>query len=61
LPSTSGEVEIVFIEVKMGQSGLPPRERAVKKAVEAKGFFGAYSNRDVEVSRRGFNPCSPAV
>jgi predicted Holliday junction resolvase-like endonuclease len=43
--NASEGVEIVFIEVKTGQSALSPREKAVKKVVEAK-----------KVSWRVFNP-----
>lgn len=49
--NASEEVEIVFIEVKTGQSALSPRERAVKKAVEAKRVSWRVINPDVEVGR----------
>jgi predicted Holliday junction resolvase-like endonuclease len=45
------EVEIVFIEVKTGQATLSARERAVKKAVEAKRVSWRVFNPDVEVGR----------
>ena len=48
--NASEEVEIVFIEVKTGQSALSPRERAVKKAVEARRVSWRVFNPDVEVS-----------
>ena len=47
------EVEIVFIEVKTGQSVLSARERAVKKAVEVKKVSWRVFNPDVEVNRPG--------
>lgn len=50
--NASEEVEIVFIEVKTGQSTLSPRERAVKKAVEAKRVSWRVINPDLEVGRR---------
>jgi predicted Holliday junction resolvase-like endonuclease len=50
--NASEEVEIVFIEVKTGQSALSPRERAVKKAVEAKRVSWRVINPDLEVGRR---------
>jgi predicted Holliday junction resolvase-like endonuclease len=46
----SEEVEIVFIEVKTGQSALSPRERAVKKAVEAKRVSWRVINPDLEIA-----------
>jgi predicted Holliday junction resolvase-like endonuclease len=49
--NASEEVEIVFIEVKTGQSALSPRERAVKKAVEAKRVSWRVINPDLEVGR----------
>ena len=49
--NASEEVEIVFIEVKTGQSSLTPRERAVKKAVEAKRVSWRVINPDLEVGR----------
>jgi hypothetical protein len=42
------EIEIVFIEVKTGGSVLSTRERAVKKAVEAKRVSWRVFNPDVE-------------
>jgi predicted Holliday junction resolvase-like endonuclease len=50
--NASEDVEIVFIEVKTGQSTLSPRERAVKKAVEAKRVSWRVINPDLEVGRR---------
>ena len=47
--NASQEVEIVFIEVKTGQSVLSARERAVKKAVEEKRVSWRVINPDVEV------------
>jgi predicted Holliday junction resolvase-like endonuclease len=49
--NASQEVEIVFIEVKTGQSVLSARERAVKKAVEEKRVSWRVINPDVEVRR----------
>jgi predicted Holliday junction resolvase-like endonuclease len=49
--NASEDVEIVFIEVKTGQSTLSPRERAVKKAVEAKRVSWRVINPDLEVGR----------
>ena len=49
--NASEEVEIVFIEVKTGQSALSQRERAVKKAVEAKRVSWRVINPDLEVGR----------
>ena len=49
--NASEEVEIVFIEVKTGQSSLTPRERAVKKAVEAKRVSWRVINPHLEVGR----------
>jgi predicted Holliday junction resolvase-like endonuclease len=49
--NASEEVEIVFIEVKTGQSVLSPRERAVKKAVEAKRVSWRVINPGLEVGR----------
>jgi predicted Holliday junction resolvase-like endonuclease len=49
------EVEIVFIEVKTGQSVLSARERAVKKAVEEKKVSWRVFNPDVEVNRPGIS------
>jgi predicted Holliday junction resolvase-like endonuclease len=49
--NASEEVEIVFIEVKTGQSALSPRERAVKQAVEAKRVSWRVINPDLEVGR----------
>ena len=46
------EIEIVFIEVKTGGSGLSARERAVKKAVEQKKVGWRVFNPDVEVGRQ---------
>ncbi len=46
------EIEIVFIEVKTGGSGLSARERAVKKAVEQKRVGWRVFNPDVEVGRQ---------
>jgi predicted Holliday junction resolvase-like endonuclease len=48
--NASEEVEIVFIEIKTGQSALSPRERAVKKAVEAKRVSWRVINPDVELA-----------
>jgi predicted Holliday junction resolvase-like endonuclease len=50
--NASKDVEIVFIEVKTGQSALSPRERAVKKAVEAKKVSWRVINPDLEVMAR---------
>jgi Endonuclease related to archaeal Holliday junction resolvase len=50
--NASEEVAIVFIEVKTGQSALSARERAVKKAVEAKQVSWRVINPDVEVMAR---------
>ena len=41
----------MFIEVKTGQSALSQRERAVKKAVEAKRVSWRVINPDLEVGR----------
>ena len=49
--NASEEVEIVFIEVKTGQSALSAREKAVKRAVEAKRVSWRVINPDVEVGR----------
>jgi hypothetical protein len=49
--NASEEVEIVFIEVKTGQSALSPRERAVKNAVEARRVSWRVFNPDLEVGR----------
>jgi predicted Holliday junction resolvase-like endonuclease len=49
--NASEEIEIVFIEVKTGQSSLSSRERAVKKAVEAKRVSWRVFNPDLEVGR----------
>jgi predicted Holliday junction resolvase-like endonuclease len=49
--NASEEVEIVFIEVKTGQSALSPRERAVKRAVEAKRVSWRVINPDLEIGR----------
>jgi predicted Holliday junction resolvase-like endonuclease len=49
--NASEEIEIVFIEVKTGQSSLSSRERAVKKAVEAKRVSWRVFNPDLEVDR----------
>lgn len=49
--NASAEIEIVFIEIKTGQSALSPRERAVKKAVEAKRVSWRVINPDLEVGR----------
>jgi|KBSSwiStaDraftv2_1062776.scaffolds.fasta_scaffold1842774_1 predicted Holliday junction resolvase-like endonuclease len=49
--NASEEVEIVFIEVKTGQSTLSPRERAVKKAVEARRVSWRVFNPDLDVGR----------
>jgi predicted Holliday junction resolvase-like endonuclease len=49
--NASEEVEIVFIEVKTGQSTLSLREKAVKKAVEAKRVSWRVINPDLEVGR----------
>jgi predicted Holliday junction resolvase-like endonuclease len=49
--NASEEVEIVFIEVKTGQSALSPRERAVKKAVETRRVSWRVFNPDLEVGR----------
>jgi hypothetical protein len=46
------EIEIVFIEVKTGGSVLSAREKAVKKAVEAKRVSWRVFNPDVEVDRQ---------
>ena len=46
------EIEIVFIEVKTGGSVLSARERAVKKAVEAKRVSWRVFNPDVELERQ---------
>jgi predicted Holliday junction resolvase-like endonuclease len=48
--NASQEVEIVFIEVKTGQSVLSARERAVKKAVEEKRVSWRVINPDVAVT-----------
>jgi len=50
--NASEEVNIVFIEVKTGQSTLSPRERAVKEAVMAKRVSWRVFNPDVEVMAR---------
>ena len=49
--NASEEVEIVFIDVKTGQSALSPRERAVKKAVETRRVSWRVVNPDLEVGR----------
>jgi predicted Holliday junction resolvase-like endonuclease len=50
--NASEEVEIVFIEVKTGQSALSAREKAVKRAVEAKRVSWRVFNPDLEVMAR---------
>ena len=50
--NASEEVEIVFIEVKTGQSALSAREKAVKRAVEAKRVSWRVINPDVEAIAR---------
>jgi predicted Holliday junction resolvase-like endonuclease len=49
--NASEEVEIVFIEVKTGQSTLSAREKAVKRAVEAKRVSWRVINPDAELTR----------
>lgn len=49
--NASQEVEIVFIEVKTGQSALTAREKAVRRAVEAKRVSWRVINPDAEVGR----------
>ena len=46
------DIEIVFIEVKTGRSGLSAREKAVRKAVEDKKVSWRVFNPDLEVDRR---------
>jgi len=49
--STEYVEEIVFIEIKTGRSGLSPREKAVKRAVEEKRVAWRTFNPDDEVRR----------
>jgi predicted Holliday junction resolvase-like endonuclease len=45
------DIEIVFIEVKTGRSGLSAREKAVKKAVQERKVSWRVFNPDLEVGR----------
>ncbi len=49
--NASEDVEIVFVEIKTGGSALSSRERAVKRAVEAKRVAWREINTDLEVNR----------
>ena len=44
-------IEIVFIEIKTGRSGLSAREKAVKKAVQERKVSWRVFNPDLEVDR----------
>jgi predicted Holliday junction resolvase-like endonuclease len=51
LNGSADKVEIVFIEVKTGQSALSARERAVRKAVEEKRVTWRVFNPDIVVGQ----------